>query len=263
MRSTKYRVANPAIMKQSYWSQHSAYIAGFTMADGNIRVDPYPVIQYTVKKSNDYILDYIRNQFGYAGDLYYYDQHGNFNGEDVAVLHLRSNEVVYSMLELGLVPRKTYYQLPTIDICKERGYFASFVRGYFDGDGYVSQYQAKCSSRPNAPDNIRVFFVCKVRQNLVTLGEYLKAEIGIVPKIYPLGDSWRLQYGGRESLSLYVYMYLQETDALFILEKKAKFDKFLKYKGIQDNFIAMCSQCKTGFVRMHPGIDKCHKCRHK
>lgn len=258
----KYTYSNQDLLKPEKWSPKAAYITGFTVADGNITRGKYPVVQYSVKYSSKKILEYITEAFGYDGILYNYPQHGQFQGEDLAVLHLRNEEIVNGFMEMGIIPNKTYHQLSTFSVAKNRGFYRDFVRGYFDGDGCISRYKAACKNRPNAPDNVRVFFVCKVRNNLEVLGDILKEEIGIIPKIYQLDESWRLQYGGKECIALYDYMYY-DCEEFYLEDKKEVFDKWLEYKGIKDTYISNCEQCGGRYVRMHPGNKVCKICRKK
>lgn len=258
---SKYSFSNESFMNIKKWTPEAAYIAGFTVADGNIRTNPYSVVQYTVKKSSVAILEYIQKVAGYNGKIYHYKQHGDFIGEDVAVLHLRSKQIVDDFLNLGIIPNKTYHQLSTFSLVKELGFYRDFVRGYFDGDGCISRYHAACKARPNAPDNTRIFFVCKIRNNLEVLGDGLKSDIGIIPKIYTLDESWRLQYGGKEVIALYDYMYNDINDGFYLEEKKTVFDEWLKYKGIENTYFTYCDKCKSRYVRMHPGDKICKKCR--
>lgn len=240
------------------WNEDKAYILGFTLADGNLYItNKEAKIQYTVKQSDIAVLDFIKDVSGYTGDVYNYNQHGNFDGEDVAILHLRSKQIVYDFMRLGLVEKKTYYNLPVFDIAFEKGYFRDFVRGYFDGDGCVSTYKQK---KGRTTDNIRVFFVCKCRGNLESLGRLLKKEIGIIPKIYPLNESFRLQYGGKEVVKLYDYLYNDLNS--FTLESKMKvFINWLEYKGMSNTYFAHCKKCGSRFIRNHPGIKVCDSCK--
>jgi len=248
------------MFNKSNWNADKAYILGFTLADGSLSQDGHQIL-WTQVESNNNILEFIKSVLSIDSDIVTKPQHGNFDGQNISYLHYRNKDIHHELCMLGLVPGKTYHKLPVFDKAYEYGCFRDFVRGYFDGDGCASVYKAKSKNRPNAPDGLRVFFVCKMRENLVSLGGILKDEINIVPKIYPLEGSFRLQYGTREALRLYDYIY-HNSKSYHLPCKKSTFDNYMQYRGIYDNYATTCDNCGIRFVRMNPGEKVCHKCRH-
>ena len=140
-------------------------------------------------------------------------------------------------MALGVIPNKTYSMafpiIPEI-------VFRDFVRGYFDGDGSISQYRDK--NRPNYV-GLRTFFICHDRNFLVILGDLLKQELQIIPKIYQLSESWRLQYGGRESICLYDLMYKCPDTQLYLRRKRSQFEDWLKQRGLFLSYKRKCRCC--------------------
>lgn len=104
-----------------------AYILGFFIADGTI---PREIQTVSFSQKESYILEDIKKEIGSNQPLYKNQKTG------VHILNLNSKSMKTDLMELhGIMPNKSYDVLfPYVP----EEHTSHFVRGYFDGDGYVN-----------------------------------------------------------------------------------------------------------------------------
>jgi hypothetical protein len=121
------------------WTDNMAYVIGFLAADGNI-TNNYDNKKFCVSlKLNTkdvHILESISKMINYTGKLCYkstLDKRTDKIYKSFS-LNLYSINLVNRLIEIGIGPCKSLtMNFPNIPI----DYIASFIRGYFDGDGYI------------------------------------------------------------------------------------------------------------------------------
>lgn len=108
------------------WSHDMAYILGFITADGS--VDKYTLTINLSRKDKD-ILSFIMNQIG---EVKLEDK------SKYKSIRIRFNSVklINSLIKYGIVPNKTSNIKVSFNIPSD--YIGDYVRGVFDGDGWVS-----------------------------------------------------------------------------------------------------------------------------
>lgn len=109
-----------------------AYILGFILADGCITNGRLII---TLSKKDLCVLDFIKKELEYNGPITektIINKSGKKS--DMVSLSINSVYVVNSLLKLNINYRKTY--LSDVPIVSDK-FTGSFLRGYFDGDGYV------------------------------------------------------------------------------------------------------------------------------
>ncbi|MBZ9572899.1 hypothetical protein KJA17_01785 [Patescibacteria group bacterium] len=123
-----------------------AYVLGFIVADGSVwkrkdRKDSY-IMNITSKDRRhlEKIKEAISSQYklglkssGYTGRKEY------------SFIQVSNKEICEDLINLGIVPRKTYNNLNSIKVPDK--YFPDFVRGFFDGDGSVYIYKVNGTSQ--------------------------------------------------------------------------------------------------------------------
>ena len=111
-----------------------AYILGFIYADGYVGNDKMNNLVIAV---NDYeVVSFIKDELEFTGKIKI-TKPGGFPGSCSGyAIRISSAKLTSDLREIGLYDNKskTLYSLPEID----SSLFSHFVRGYFDGDGYVS-----------------------------------------------------------------------------------------------------------------------------
>ena len=108
------------------WSNNMAYILGFFIADGTIARD----LQFvSLSQKEEYILDDIKRELGSNHPIYKNKKTG------VYILNLNSQIIKKDLIEIhGVKPNKSStIEFPYVP----REYMSHFIRGYFDGDGFV------------------------------------------------------------------------------------------------------------------------------
>jgi hypothetical protein len=233
------------------WSDDMAYTLGFMFADGCVsRVDNN--VSMAVKASDIEVLEQIKEAMEASHPIGVFKN--TTPNEDIAKLQLHNATLKCDAMALGLIPGKTY-SMAFPEIPEE--YLRDFTRGYFDGDGCVNYIWNK--DRPGY-HGIHTSFACHDRNFLVILGNLLKKEIGIIPKIYPNRNSWSLNYGGRESICLYDWMY-DTPDPIFLTRKRVKFEEWLENRGQMHTYKRKCKKCSTPFVRISGLGTLCKACK--
>lgn len=115
-----------------------AYYLGFIYADGNhTRNGRKYTIRLALNKKDIHILEEFNKHLSHAKPL----RHSKYN--DMVELEIASKHISGKMLELGVVPRKTF--LLEFPNWIDENLKHHFLRGYFDGDGYVGVHKPKKS----------------------------------------------------------------------------------------------------------------------
>lgn len=120
-----------------------AYILGFLYADGSIYKGKYNQVGLELSEVDEEILIKIKNALNSGAPLRkrYHDKSVGYKNQKPSVRFVLCRNKICSDLEnLGLHPRKTFsLSLPT-DKQLPRQFFKDFFRGYFDGDGCITNY---------------------------------------------------------------------------------------------------------------------------
>jgi hypothetical protein len=222
------------------------YLLGFTYADGNI---------FKRKEWNSYRMTWT------SIDLDLLEWIKSILKVDTKILQDKTGcyrymfcntDLALDLMGRGIVPNKTYMNIfPTIDI----NYFHDFVRGFFDGDGNI--YRTKDQN-----NTLHLTFVGKLKENLQSLGNILKDELGLIPKIYTHHETcYRLRYCLFESLSLYHWMY--NSPSFFLKRKKDTFEQWLTDRNQKNFGRRICEVCKNEYSVLHDKSHVCHKCKTK
>ncbi|MRH42489.1 endonuclease [Aquibacillus halophilus] len=109
------------------WSNNMVYILGFFVADGNIPRDAQTV---SISQKEKYILEDIKKEMGSDHPLYKNKNTG------VYILNFNSKVMKQDLMQLhGITPNKsTSIEFPFVP----EEYMSHFIRGYFDGDGFIN-----------------------------------------------------------------------------------------------------------------------------
>lgn len=115
-----------------------SYILGFIVADGSIskrrgRKDSY--LMNITNKEREH-LENISNAMSSRYKIG--SKRSGYTGKkDCYYIQVSNKEICKDLINLGIIPRKTYNLEP---IYVPDNYFSDFVRGFFDGDGSVYLY---------------------------------------------------------------------------------------------------------------------------
>ena len=118
-------------------TEEKAYILGILCADGSTYKDEYKVSIGLVEKDLP-VLEFIKEQLGYTGPLYYNNRNSkNEKWQNTYTLSISSKQIWEDCQKWGLLINKTFKT--TFPLTIPKGFYKDFIRGYFDGDGYVSK----------------------------------------------------------------------------------------------------------------------------
>ncbi len=110
------------------WSENMAYVLGFLFADGSINKE-CTGLRVCMSRKDDVIVRYIKALLGLKRKI-------RHDKEGESTLIVNSTLLVKRLMELGMMPRKTYRDDPFPDVPDE--WMPHFVRGNLDGDGTTS-----------------------------------------------------------------------------------------------------------------------------
>lgn len=118
-------------------TEEKAYILGFLYADGNLHKKYYH-IKLKLQERDKYILEKINVAMRSNKPLYFHKKTKKEHQNQVSIVI--SNKKMYNdVINLGLYPNKTY-DLNFKKVFDDK-MFNHFLRGYFDGDGWISVYK--------------------------------------------------------------------------------------------------------------------------
>ncbi|MBB6452776.1 intein-encoded DNA endonuclease-like protein [Salirhabdus euzebyi] len=182
------------------WSNNMAYILGFIVADGTVYRDGQTV---SIAQKEKYILENIKKELGSNQPLYRNEQTG------VYMLNLNSKKIKTDLSEKhGIKPNKsTTIDFPYIP----EEYLSHFVRGFFDGDGFI-YYGKNFASFVGGS----LSFMMSLKQNLEVLG--------FEPNFNDNGSYYRIFISGRKTIKLFAnWMY--KDKGLYLTRKFSRFPK--------------------------------------
>ena len=145
------------------------------------------------------------------------------------MLQIGSREIYEDLLQLGLTPNKEFrLSLPAVP----GKYLRHFVRGFFDGDGYVSYGYYKRKNRRSRIFVLMVRFASASKKFLQNLSQRVSLitdiEEGYISRN---GTNFHLTYAKASSIKLYRYFYEQVPKECFLERKYNKFREALRVIG--------------------------------
>lgn len=128
--------------KQDYFhiidTEEKAYFLGFIAADGCVykpKDNRQIIIRICIAEKDIEILENFRQAIKTNKPIQHQSCLGN--KQNTVALELSSNQMGEDLINLGIVPRKSYLQT-WIDLSYNSKIQNAFIRGYFEGDGSIS-----------------------------------------------------------------------------------------------------------------------------
>lgn len=226
------------------WSSEMAYVLGWIASDGCIQY--VPKVRYGIRfeLGEKEPLEMIKEIMDLEIPIH------KRKDDDQYSLYIRGKQITKDVINLGIMPNKTF-KLNPLDIPIE--FFRDFVRGYFDGDGcaMITEFSKRSKS-------LYTRMTSGSKPFLQWIGNTLKEEVGIIPKIYTEHDKYHtLQYASKESMALYYYLY---KDAKYFLSRKKEI--FEQAKNLPScSGIIKCKRCNADIVRTSNRQKWCSDCK--
>lgn len=196
-------------------SESKAYWLGVMFADGNVSYNSSGTGQMYVSSIDKNWIEQFKESIHYTGNLHK-ETHRHYH-KDIWKMHITNNVLFHDLCEKGCVPRKSkIIQFPNI----VSSLVHHFIRGYFDGDGFVSIHKYL----PGKENTTLNSGVCSgSKEFLEKLIQYIPAKHNVI-KHY--STVYTVTYGVKDSYNLYNYMYSNAT--IYLERKKEKFEKYAK-----------------------------------
>lgn len=183
------------------WSRNMAYIFGLWCADGCIYGGK--MFDITLHARDKYILQKVKEELGYQGNLY------DYVDRQAARLNFSCVVIYNDLVALGGKERKSK-DIVFPEVPDE--YMPDFVRGFFDGDGSIWNIKG---GRVNSS------FACASPDFIYPLWDVLKEKAGIKGGSYSR-QNISLRFGKKDTILLGKYMY-QNDPEIFLKRKRDKF----------------------------------------
>jgi hypothetical protein len=206
-------------------SEEKAYWLGFLYADGNVsktnrtRLSLAEQDKEIIEKFSIFIFGQIRAK--------YYKQPKGKKGQNLFYVDVCNKHIATKLTELGCPPKKTF--ILTFPEWLDKSLYSHFIRGYFDGDGCLSNYKEarKNSIKPYHRSDVSIL---STKEFLVSLQSVFQTiEINsFISKRYKnrKNNNFNLRIrGNRQIEKLMSYLY---KDANIFLTRK--YNKYLELK---------------------------------
>ena len=189
------------------------YLAGFIAADGNIAKYSNS-LDIQLAQKDVILLQIIKEKLNYSGEVKIFTtQHG----DDKCRLTITNKKLIQSLERFNIVRNKTFiYQMPQIP----EKYLGDFLRGYFDGDGWINENGTQISIVSASKDFAEGLKQIYSKYNL-EYKEYIDNR-----KIHPLYDIRILKKD--EIKKFYYLIYYDDENKIFLNRKKERFQSLFK-----------------------------------
>lgn len=191
------------------WNPEMAYVLGFFSADGNLAVNPRGSRYLQFTSTDKDVLVKIRRVMGSGHRLRGYKRREG--RKKVFRIQIGSKYMFERLTVLGLTVNKslTLKFPPVPQHC-----LSHFVRGYFDGDGFVVRYRYVRKNRNNRIQTyVQSGFTCGSKVFLTKLFSDLKLNRVIVGgSLVPRKSCWDLRFATKDTVQLCKWMYKDHND---------------------------------------------------
>ena len=211
--SSRYRIEsnrsekeNEMRRKEIDWSNDLAYLIGLIASDGSITKDK-PEIRFstTDKELKNNFSDIVSNLLT-GKELNYYEH--NYRDDKIEYGAKFTHRKFYQfLLNIGIMPNKSH-KLAKIKVPNK--YFFHFLRGEFEGDGYVSTRRGRLLSGITSGSGSFLKWIDSTIKQLSSISG---------GGIYEQDTVFELSYYHNDSLTLYRKLY---DDSKYYLNRKKK-----------------------------------------
>jgi len=202
------------------WSQEMSYILGFIAADGCIRKNNYG-IEIKLSRKDETHLEKIKDLVAPGKKLRHVGKINNGKLYECVSLEIGSKYMSSKVQQLGLPPRKSLV-LEFPDVPEK--YINHFVRGYFDGDGCISQ---------DSNSKYWVSYFLGTLSFLETINKYLDTKSIVDRKnimFVKQSNIYRLKYATYDSIKLGQWLYADST--IHLGRKYKKFQQLIEERQV-------------------------------
>lgn len=197
-------------------NQNKAYLLGWLWSDGHNCIKNRAII-ISLQEQDKYILDLFNKELKSNRPLYYIERSKDidYNRQNQYRLQIVNKHLSQSLLDLGMVHNKGLTAHFPEKIPNEL--LPHFIRGVFDGDGYISKNKSDC--RMSITGTI---WMCeelqKIFKDTINVNSYI-----VIPHNNVDKPTRTLYIAGRKQINdVYNYMYKDAKN--YLIRKKELFD---------------------------------------
>lgn len=220
---SKYEVDSNYFYKIN--TEHKAYLLGFMYADGSVNDNG---ISIGLKSDDLEILELFKKELKFTGKLYFNERSKkNPNWSDIYRLSIYNKQISKDLINNGCIKTKTFKITFPNEAILPVEFQKHFLRGYFDGDGYVGYrfYKNKYLYISSKFVSTEKFCdkVSEIMKNELNINSYKETR-------HPerKHNIRQLSFSGNiQSLKFLDWIYKDSTVYL-----KRKYDKYLKCKEL-------------------------------
>ncbi len=208
--------------------ENKAYWLGFIMADGC--VSGKNTFSMSISKIDEKHLEKFKNLVSPDRSLKY--QISKYSSTPLCFITFRSERFTNNLNKWGIVPRKTFKIDKIPNIPKEL--IKHFIRGYFDGDGCITQNRHYKHSPNHVSFTFSILgnkpFLEEIQQYLIDNCELTRTNIALCK---PKNNQITSQYVKGVNPSIYrILTHLYENSTIYL---ERKYEKFLSLKDKVEN----------------------------
>lgn len=217
-------------------SEIKAYLFGFYVADGNVN-EKRKTFRISITESDKEIIDLFRTHISPSSRVYYHSPYkvkGRNNKEYIGKPKLsydvNSSKLVKSLVNMGYGYNKTYLHLNLPELSDEL--MIHFIRGYFDGDGWVTSWKAVEKGKK---DRIRCSIgICNKYDDLLVdiINFFKKFDILFKLNYMKRDDMYRIVCQRKDSINKF-YNLIYKDSHYFLTRKKEKLENYVNTEILQ------------------------------
>lgn len=211
-------------------TEAQAYLLGFYVADGNVN-EKRKTFRICISEKDKEIINAFKMNISPDSREYYYKSYTitgrngkTYVGNPKIAYDVNSSKLVKSLVDLGYGYNKTYEHLHLPKL--KDSLMIHFIRGYFDGDGWVTTWVDKEVGKKQR-NRCNVGMCNKYDDMLIEIQNFFdKYDIKFKLHYLKRDDMYRIVIQSKEQLKT-LFNLLYNNSTLFLSRKKEKFESYV------------------------------------
>jgi len=200
-----------------------AYWLGFILADGSLK--KLDQVCVALNREDKPHLERLRDTLSPDSNICDYEANNNVTGKKypTSSLSVTSKQMISDLAVHGVAPNKTKVEQPKLDLRDDL--VRHYIRGFFDGDGWISIYDRRPQDRCKNPKTEFGFGSSEDMCEFVS--QHLHEVLGIKYKEPKKGYIYRIRYTSNKDIAK-IIQYLYHDTVLYLPRKKETADRFCR-----------------------------------
>ena len=184
-------------------TEEKAYWLGFLYADGNISIKENRIELSLSEKDKEH-LEKFKTFLSYKGNIYFKQKTKSYR------ILFRDSQIHKDLIKLGCIPRKSLILKFPIKKQVPKKLIFHFIRGYFDGDGYIRDSKSAIE-----------ITLLGTKEFLRSILDILKININLKKDKRHLENTYYISLCGDNARNFGIFLYKNST--IFLERKKDRF----------------------------------------